>query len=113
MWLTGKDKLRKEDQQFGDWLHVEQFKPFQKSVVVIVGSSRSPSKWKKGPSLPCEQAFDPLLARPDSLDLPLASVMDSDLPLQHFFPVSTTSNLHLAPIGVLRKNRRLRGYLMG
>ena len=66
-------------------------------MVVIASSSHGPSKWKKGPSVPCEQAFDPSLVRLVSPDLPSTSVMDFDPPLEHFFLVSTTSNLHLAP----------------
>ena len=96
VWLTSRKKLRKEDQQFGVWLRAEQFSSFRKSVVVVAGSSCGPSKWKKGPSVPKEQASDPTLVRPVSLDLNSTSVMDSDPPLEHFTPVSTLSKLHLS-----------------
>ena len=96
VWLTSRKKLRKEDQQFGDWLRAEQFRSFRKSVVVVAGSSCGPSKWKKGPSVPKEQASDPTLVRPVSLDLNSTSVMDFDPPLEHFIPVSTLSKLHLS-----------------
>ena len=96
MWLTSREKLRKEDQQFGNWLCTEQFKPFRKSVVVIAGSACGPSKWKKDPSVPKEQAFDPSVVKPASPDVHSVSVMDSNPPLEQLFFVSTSSNLHLA-----------------
>ena len=96
VWFTGRKKLRKEDQQFGDWFRAEQFRSFRKSVVVVAGSSCGPSKWKKGPSVPKEQALGSTLVRDVSLDLNSTSVMDSDPPLEHFIPVSTLSKLHLS-----------------
>ena len=82
-------------------------------MVVIASSSHGLSKWKKGPSVPCEQAFDPSLVRLVSPNLPSASVMDFDPPLEHFFLVSTTSNLHLAPNRSLEKELEIEGLFDG
>ena len=41
MWLRGKGSLKREDQQYGEWMQAEQVRQTQKSVVVISGSSHS------------------------------------------------------------------------
>ncbi|KAK9985626.1 hypothetical protein SO802_030577 [Lithocarpus litseifolius] len=66
-------------------------------VVVIAGIARGPSMWKKGPSVPKEQAFDLSVVRPASPDIHSTSVMDFDPPLEQLFFASTSSNIHLAP----------------
>ena len=91
IWLMGREKLKKEDQQFCDMIHAEQFKPFRKSVVVIAGSSRGPSKWKKGPSMPKDQAADPSVVSPCSPINHSDSVMDAEPLVEHVVFVSTSS----------------------
>ena len=41
MWLRGKGSLKREDQQYGEWMQAEQVRQTRKSVVVISGSSHS------------------------------------------------------------------------
>ncbi|KAK7841019.1 uncharacterized protein CFP56_015975 [Quercus suber] len=65
-WLKDREKLGKEDQQFGEWMRADQFKPVRKSVIVIAGSSRGSSRWKKGPSMPKDPAVDPNVMSPSS-----------------------------------------------
>ena len=53
VWLQGKGNLKKEEQQYGDWLRA---KPVQntkkkKTVVVVSGSSCGKPLWKKGPAM--------------------------------------------------------------
>ena len=91
IWLMGREKLIKEDQQFDDKMHAEQFKPFHKSVVVIAGSAHGPSKWKKGPSMPKDQAADPSVVSPGSPINHSDSVMDAEPPVEHVVSVSTSS----------------------
>nr|POE73345.1 hypothetical protein CFP56_40670 [Quercus suber] len=46
---VGKGRLKKEDQQYGEWLEVDHVRPFRKTVVVVFDSSHVPYYWKKGP----------------------------------------------------------------
>lgn len=49
MWLRGRGKLRREDQQYGEWLRVELIRQGRKTVVVISGKAhQQPLWWKKG-----------------------------------------------------------------
>ena len=41
VWLQGKGKLRKEDQQYGEWLRADMVRHTRKSVAVISGASQS------------------------------------------------------------------------
>ncbi|KAL0015774.1 hypothetical protein SO802_002843 [Lithocarpus litseifolius] len=45
VWLRGKGNLKKEDQQYGEWMRAKQFRQSRKSVAVISGSSRSQAPW--------------------------------------------------------------------
>ena len=47
MWLRSKGNLKKEDQQYGEWLRAEQTRQTKKSVAVISGSARSQGPWGK------------------------------------------------------------------
>ena len=51
MWLQGKGRLKKEDQQYREWLYADSVRHMRKSVVVVHGSSRGALKWKKGPAM--------------------------------------------------------------
>ena len=54
--MRGKGFLRKEEQQYGEWLRAEPLRVTRKTVVVVLGTSRSQAPWwrkrdsKKGPS---------------------------------------------------------------
>ena len=49
VWLRGRRKLRREDQQYGEWLRVELIRQGRKTVVVISGKAhQQPLWWKKG-----------------------------------------------------------------
>ena len=45
MWLRGKGTLKKDDQQYGEWMRAEQFRQTRKSVAVISGSARNQTPW--------------------------------------------------------------------
>ena len=48
VWLRGRGKLRREEQQYGEWLRAEPIRQGRKSVVVISGRVRNqPPWWKK------------------------------------------------------------------
>ena len=49
MWLRGKGSLRKEDQQFGEWLCADSVRGVRKSVIVISGSTRAQAPWWRKP----------------------------------------------------------------
>ena len=51
LWLEDKGRLKKEDQQYGEWLRTDQVRPFKKTVVVVFDCSHVPCYWKKGPSM--------------------------------------------------------------
>lgn len=45
MWLRGKGSLKKDKQQFGDWMRAELLRPVKKSVATISGRARSQAPW--------------------------------------------------------------------
>ena len=45
VWPRGKGNLKREDQQYGEWMRAEQVRQTQKSVAVISGSSCSQAPW--------------------------------------------------------------------
>ena len=45
LWLRSKGGLRKEDQQFGEWLRVDSIRGVGKFVTVIIGASRIQAPW--------------------------------------------------------------------
>ena len=45
IWVRGKGSLKREEQQYGEWLRADQFRLSRKSVAVIPGSSRSQAPW--------------------------------------------------------------------
>ena len=49
VWLSGKGNLRKEDQQFSEWLRADSIRLAKKSVTIILGSSRSQAPWWRKP----------------------------------------------------------------
>ena len=55
VWLRGKGNLKKEEQQYGDWLRAKLVrntkKKKKKTVVVVFGSSCGKPLWKKGPAM--------------------------------------------------------------
>ena len=52
VWLKGKGSLRKENQQYGEWLCAELLRQNIKSVVVVTGSNWGLPAWKKGRAKP-------------------------------------------------------------
>ena len=50
MWLWGKRRLKKEEQQYREWLHTDLVRHTRKTVVVVSGSARGKPSWKKGPA---------------------------------------------------------------
>ena len=47
MWLRNKGRLRKEDQQYGEWLWADSIRAIRKSVATIPGAARSKVPWQK------------------------------------------------------------------
>ena len=47
LWLSSMGRLRREDQQYGDWLRAEAVRASRKTVTVIVGAARSQAPWAK------------------------------------------------------------------
>lgn len=45
VWLKGKGMLRRDDQQYGDWLQAEPFWPSRKTVATISGRVRTQASW--------------------------------------------------------------------
>ena len=41
LWLQAKGSLRNEDQQFGEWFHIDSVRGVRKSVTMISGSTRA------------------------------------------------------------------------
>ena len=59
LWLRGKGKLKKEEQQYDNWLRADTVRSFRKSVVTMAGRARGKTPWKKGPAMPkkpCSQS---------------------------------------------------------
>ena len=91
IWLKNREKLGKEDQQFGDWMWAEQFKSFCKSVVVIAGSAHGSSKWKKGPSVPKDKTANPVAVSPSPSTILSESVMETKPPVEYAATSHTSS----------------------
>ena len=47
VWLHNMGHLKREDQQYGDWLRVDAVKAIRKTVTVIFGAARSQASWAK------------------------------------------------------------------
>ena len=45
LWLKGKGSLKKDEQQFGDWMRAEPIRSSRKSVVFIPGGARNNALW--------------------------------------------------------------------
>ncbi|XP_065621980.1 uncharacterized protein At4g02000-like [Quercus suber] len=50
LWLRSKGGLKKDEQQFGDWMRAEMIRSSRKSVAVIPGRARSQVPWWRKPS---------------------------------------------------------------
>nr|POE98551.1 hypothetical protein CFP56_46459 [Quercus suber] len=46
-WLGSKGSLRKEEQEFGEWMRAETIRTVRKTVVVVPGKSRRQAPWKQ------------------------------------------------------------------
>ena len=55
VWLRGKGRLKKEEQQYGDWLRAEPMRHTRKIVVVVSGKACGKPSWKKGPAMARKQ----------------------------------------------------------
>ena len=45
LWIRGKENMKKDDRQFGEWLRADTFRPTRKTVIVIQGSSHTQAPW--------------------------------------------------------------------
>ena len=64
-------------------MRAEKFKPFHKFVVVIAGSTRGSSKWKKGPSMPKDKAVNPMAVSSNPSTNFQESIMETEPPVQY------------------------------
>ena len=83
IWLQGRGKLRKEDQQYGEWLRADMVRNTRKSVAVISSSSRSQAPWWRKQAgrmkKPCNQAENSApIQRQDENGSRSAMAMESD-----------------------------------
>ena len=51
VWLKGKGSLKKDEQQYGEWLRANPLRQSRKTIVVEPGTSRGAKSWKKGPAI--------------------------------------------------------------
>ena len=106
IWLKNREKLGKEDQQFGDWMRAEQFKSFRKSVVVIAGSARGSSKWKKGPPMPKDKTANPVAVSSSPSTLLSDSVMETEPPVEYVV-ISHTPSIACGDLKLSREKERM------
>ena len=45
LWIRGKENMKKDDRQFGEWMRADTFRPTRKTVIVIQGSSHTQAPW--------------------------------------------------------------------
>ena len=45
LWIRGKENLKKENQQFREWMRADMIRPKRKTVTVIQGSARNQAPW--------------------------------------------------------------------
>ena len=57
MWFQGKGSLKKNEQQYGEWLHANLVRQSRKTIVVVSGTSRDAKSWKKGPAIEKNQSL--------------------------------------------------------
>ena len=72
LWLRSKGNLKKEEQQYGDWLRAETVRSSRKTVVTVAGRATGKTPWKKGPAMPSKSCSQPpteahRVANPSSL----------------------------------------------
>jgi len=78
---------------------------------VIAGSARGPSKWKKGPSMPKDNAADAIVVSPSSPTNFSELVMDIEPPVEHVVAIPTSSNERREPFLRHEKERVIGDYL--
>lgn len=49
LWTRGKESMKKDDQQFREWMRADTFRPTRKTVTIIQGSSRTQAPWWRKP----------------------------------------------------------------
>ena len=72
-------------------MRAEQFKSFRKSVVVIAGSARGSSKWKKGPPMPKDKTANPVAVSSSPSTILSDSVMETKPPVEYVVTSHTPS----------------------
>jgi len=55
VWLRGKGRLKKEEQQYGEWLRADLVCHTRKTLVVVSSRARGKPSWKKGPAMAQKQ----------------------------------------------------------
>ena len=90
-------------------MRAEQFKLFRKFVVVIIGSARGSSKWKKGPSVPKDKTIN-LVAMSSSPSTILSeSVLETEPPVKY----ATASHTSSIACGDLKLNHEKEKMMAG
>nr|POF14650.1 hypothetical protein CFP56_26751 [Quercus suber] len=57
VWNWGKGSLKKDDQQYEEWLLADPVRHTRKMVVVVSGNSRGAKCWKNGPAIEKNQSI--------------------------------------------------------
>nr|POF09930.1 hypothetical protein CFP56_54219 [Quercus suber] len=94
-------------------MRAKQFKPFRKSIVVIASSSHGSSRWKKGPSMPKDQAVDPIVVSPSSPTNFSDLAMDAELAVERVVAIPTSAFACGEPVLRHEKERVIEGLSEG
>ncbi|XP_050281590.1 uncharacterized protein LOC126722475 [Quercus robur] len=82
VWLRGRGKLRREDQQYGEWLRAEPIRQSRKTVAVIPGNAlNQPPWWKKNQSSKSNETPAP---RRDDVHHDAQSAMEAEHYMDNF-----------------------------
>ena len=89
VWLRGRGKLSRDDQQYGEWLQAESIRQSKKTVAVISGRKRNqPRWWRKGQPGQGNKSSTP---RRDEENYGSHSVMEAEHYMDNFGTVGLAS----------------------
>ena len=90
MWLRGRGKLRREDQQYGEWLRAKHIRQGRKTIAVISGKAhQQPLWWKKGQLC---QGKDTLIPRRGGENHDAQSAMEVEHYMDNFETIKDRQN---------------------
>ena len=62
VWFRGKGSLKKDEQQYREWLRANPIRQSRKTIVVVSGTSRGAKSWKKGSAIEKNQSLHKCLS---------------------------------------------------